>query len=110
MGTTPSLSSTLGLPRTSLLRVRTSSLWRRWSPPLENSRISSSRRRSWLRTCKEFSSNLAPHYPLHPHHIHLMIDHSEIDTVIVLITNTKYQKYDYNRESEFTNERAIIFI
>merc|ERR1711982_104079 len=60
--------------------ARTSSPWRRWSPPLENSRISSSRRRSWLRTCKELSSSLAPHNPLHPHHIHLMIDHSEIHT------------------------------
>merc|ERR1711982_200646 len=40
------------LPRTSLLRVRTSSPWRRWSPPLESSRTSSSRRRSWWRTCK----------------------------------------------------------
>merc|ERR1711972_1101298 len=39
------------VPRTSQLRVRTSSLWRRWSPHLENSRTSSSRRRSWLRTC-----------------------------------------------------------
>merc|ERR1711972_622170 len=49
--TTQSLSSTPGWPRTSQLRVRTSSLWRRWSPLLENSRTSSSRRRSWLRTC-----------------------------------------------------------
>merc|ERR1712117_114663 len=57
MGTTLSLSSTPGLPRTSLLRVRTSSLWRRWSPPLESSRTSSSRRRSWLRVCNE-SNNL----------------------------------------------------
>merc|ERR1712107_62588 len=31
--------------------ARTSSLWRRWSPPLESSRISSRRRRSSLRTC-----------------------------------------------------------
>merc|ERR1712076_166907 len=33
------------------LRVRTSSLWRRWNPPLESSRTSSRRRRSWLRVC-----------------------------------------------------------
>merc|ERR1711862_779040 len=50
--TTQSLNSTPGLPRTSLLRARTSSPWRRWSPPLESSRTSSSRRRSWWRTCK----------------------------------------------------------
>merc|ERR1712060_578173 len=49
--TTPSLSLTPGLPRTSPLRVRTSSLWRRWNPPLESSRTSSRRRRSWLRVC-----------------------------------------------------------
>merc|ERR1712198_543965 len=47
-----SLSSTPGWPRTSLLRVRTSSPWRRWSPLLENSRTSSSRRRNWLRIYK----------------------------------------------------------
>merc|ERR1712032_1579868 len=50
--TTPSLSSTPGWPRTSLLRVRTSSPWRRWSPPWVSSRTSSSRRRSLWRTCK----------------------------------------------------------
>merc|ERR1712107_130811 len=45
-------------PRTSLLRVKTSSPWRRWSPLLENSRTSSSRRRSWLRICKHSDSIL----------------------------------------------------
>merc|ERR1712077_17110 len=39
------------LPRTSPLRARTSSLWRRWNPPLESSRTSSRRRRSWSRVC-----------------------------------------------------------
>merc|ERR1711982_204479 len=39
------------VPRTSLLRARTSSPWRRWSPPLESSRTSSSRRKNWWRTC-----------------------------------------------------------
>merc|ERR1711982_125836 len=50
--TTPSLNSTPGSPRTSLLRARTSSPWRRWSLPLESSRTSSSRRRSWSKICK----------------------------------------------------------
>merc|ERR1711902_60632 len=34
-------------------RERTSSPWRRWSPPWESSRTSSSRRRSWWRTCRK---------------------------------------------------------
>merc|ERR1712178_651182 len=50
--TTLSLNSTPGWPRTSLLRVRTSSPWKRWSPLSENSRTSSSRRRNWLRIYK----------------------------------------------------------
>merc|ERR1712210_99703 len=35
-----------------LIEKRTSSLWKRWSPPLESSRTSSRRRRSWSKTCK----------------------------------------------------------
>merc|ERR1711890_141093 len=50
--TTLSLSSTPGWPRTSHPRVRTSSLWRRWSPLWESSRTSSRRRRSWWMGCK----------------------------------------------------------
>merc|ERR1712154_447337 len=68
--TTPSLSSTPGWPRISLRRVRTSSPWRRWSPPWASSRTSSSRRRSWLRTCKPpacppslFAGSLRPIIP-----------------------------------------------
>merc|ERR1711915_549142 len=49
---TQSQSSTPGSQRTNLQRVRTSSPWRRWNPPLENSRTSSSKRRSWLKDCK----------------------------------------------------------
>merc|ERR1712203_1047283 len=54
--TTPSPSSTPGWPRTSPRRARTSSLWRRWSPPWASSRTSSSRRRNWLRTYKKINS------------------------------------------------------
>merc|ERR1712112_772139 len=37
------------------LRASSSSPWRRWSPPLESSRTSSRRRKSWWRTCKLLS-------------------------------------------------------
>merc|ERR1712080_766034 len=43
---------TPGWPRTSHPRVRTSSLWRRWSPLWESLRTSSRRRRSWWMGCK----------------------------------------------------------
>merc|ERR1711974_251361 len=48
------LSTTLtpGLPRTTDQRANSSSLLRRWSPPLESSRTSSRRKRSWWITCK----------------------------------------------------------
>merc|ERR1712203_1248279 len=49
--TTRSPSSTPGWRRTRLPRVRTSSLWRRWSPPWASSRTSSRQRRSWWKAC-----------------------------------------------------------
>merc|ERR1712061_676972 len=49
---TLSMTLTPGLPRTTDPRANSSSLWRRWSPPLEISRTSSRRKRSWWTTCK----------------------------------------------------------
>merc|ERR1711978_64287 len=40
------------------LKVRTSSPWRRWNPPLESSRTSSRRRRSWLRVSNLLTSEI----------------------------------------------------
>merc|ERR1712142_62435 len=60
MGTPPSQSLTPGSQRTRLARARTSSPWRRWSPPWASSRTSSSRRKPLLTTCKptEYQQNV----------------------------------------------------
>merc|ERR1712037_717123 len=49
---TQSQNSTLGLLQTVVQKVNKTSLWKRWSPLLENSKISLKRRRSLLKTCK----------------------------------------------------------
>merc|ERR1719362_2535312 len=49
---TQSQNSTLGLLQTVVQKVNKTSLWKRWSPLLENSKISLKRRRSLSKTCK----------------------------------------------------------
>merc|ERR1712195_57879 len=49
---TQSQNSTPGWLQTVEQKVKQTSLWKRWSPPLENSKTSSKRRRSLSKTCK----------------------------------------------------------
>merc|ERR1711997_615646 len=51
---TQSQNSTHGLPKIVAQKVNKTSLWKRWSPRWENSRISSRRKRSWWKICNYY--------------------------------------------------------